>query len=640
MKGKGLVPLLIIALILVGLVIWKRSSTPAPTLREQVNLVALLPQDAAAEDVARLELYSGANPEDRLVLVRDDAQWRVQSHFDAPAADAKIQEYIEALDELQGEFRERAASEAVLRAFDLTDDAAFHVVGYKQDAEDPAFHLLVGKAADYRTVFMRLADEPEVYVEDTNLRQLAGIYGDDAAAAPAAAPWLDKTVVKVDQQRITKLELTSPDKALVFERQEVLPEAPEEPSEDAAPLLQPAPEHRWVVASGGPGGVFREAGLTSVLRKVADLTATDVVDPALLDQWGLNPPQFRAVASVEGEDDVVIEGGRPEGSPDGYIRLASASDDLVYKLDTYGFNQLFPKGSQLFELPALGLEAESLERIEVTQPEGAITLVRSEDEWVVEAPQANLPVQATTINTLELAIKTWLPDDYADADANTGLDAPDRSVTFTANGAQHTLHVGGPSAHFDGYYAQLAGEDLVLGMTKADYQKIFIKPSNLYQLALMDLAMGEVESVAVDRAEDPFSITTTDDGWTFTAGPEGAEVDEDMADDFLYRLLALQASGIHTQTGTTGAAVTTIRVTGPEGVAHTLAIDPEQDGRYPVTLVEKNQAVWVDAADLDEVLVPSAALAREPAPADIMDEDESLEPAVAEATAEPTGEDS
>ncbi len=631
MKGKGLVPLLIIAVILVGLVIWKKTSAPTRTLSEQVDLVALLPDDVEASTLGKLELYAGAKPDEKVVLARTDSAWQVESHFNAPVAEEKIDEYIKSLDELKGEFREEVASDDDLKAFDLTDDSAFHVVGYAKDATEPAFHVLVGKAPDYRTVFMRPSDQKKVYVEDTNLRQLAGVYGDTSApgatpaastpaAAPTATPWLDKKILELDQAKMAKIELKTPDKTLVFEKQ--APAAPAEtPAEGdaAAPDAQPAPEPpaepKWVLVSGGPGGELKPAGIDNVVRKIATLSATDIVDPAKKAEWGLEPAQFSATVTLSEGEPVVIEGGRAEGATDGYVRVASASSDRVYKLDSYGFGQLFPKGSALFTLEGVAAGVDAIDRIAVTQPEGDFAVTKSGEAWTVESPAAKLPAQTTAIDTMKSMLSAWKPDDYADAVEGTGLDAPTRSVTFSVAGESRTIHVGNASKSSDGYYAKLDGNDKILTMSKTDYQKVFVEPKNLFQLKLVDAPTTDMQSIAVERADDAFTLAQTDGAWSLASGgPAGATVDQDKASALANALAALQAADIIAGERAPGAPIATVRVNAADGV-QTLAVEAEQEGRYPVTLAEIAQAVWVDKADMDGILVASATLAAAPEPA-------------------------
>jgi hypothetical protein len=212
-------------------------------------------------------------------------------------------------------------------------------------------------------------------------------------------------------------------------------------------------------------------------------------------------------------------------------------------------------------------------------------------------------------------LTAWKPDDYADAVEGTGLDAPTRSVTFSVAGEPRTIHVGNASKSSDGYYAKLDGNDKILTMSKTDYQKVFVEPKNLFQLKLVEAPTTDMQSIAVERADDAFTLAQTDGAWSFASGgPAGATVDQDKASALANALAALQAADIIAGERVPGAPIATVRVSAADGV-HTLAVEAEQEGRYPVTLAEIAQAVWVDKADMDAILVASGTLAAAPEPA-------------------------
>lgn len=185
MKPKSLIPLVVVLAILVALVLVKNMGKERPTLVEQVGLVTLLPEGLSKGDVAKLELYTGAKPDDKLVLAYDAEgnTWRVVTHFNAPAKQETVDKYLDAIVKLKGEPRETGVSDAGLAQYDISDEKAFHVAGYKRDSAEPLFHLLVGKAPSYNSVFLRKADSRDVFVEQTNLRQQAGVYTPPASSS-------------------------------------------------------------------------------------------------------------------------------------------------------------------------------------------------------------------------------------------------------------------------------------------------------------------------------------------------------------------------------------------------------------------------------------------------------------------------
>ena len=383
------------------------------------------------------------------------------------------------------------APDSDLEEYGLTDAKAFHVCGYKKDATDPTFNLLVGKAPGYKSVLMRKEGNNDIFVEDTDLRQQAGVYitppspnkpvnkdkdKEKEEPKPEATNWLDKDVVKIDKDKVTKIALTYPDKSLTFERHEKpKPPAPPAPATPApaptpaptpapAPAVAPAtpapapvtvtpapapkppagsseeeasdadegaamptiqvtpsggagsgvvtppatpgappakPEYDWKLASGGPNLAMKPKGVENLIQKLATVTASDIVDPSKKADYGLEKPAFVLVVSVDGQPDVRIEGGRPATGEDCYLRLASGKEDIVYKMTKYAFEPLFPKGSDLFDLPAVAVDKKTIDSIEVTEPQGKIVLAKNGDKLTLTTPAIDLKPQETAIRFVD-----------------------------------------------------------------------------------------------------------------------------------------------------------------------------------------------------------------------------------------------
>ncbi|MDZ4858429.1 MAG: hypothetical protein SGI88_05560, partial [Candidatus Hydrogenedentes bacterium] len=157
MKQKYVAPLAVVFLILLGLVVFKQMNKPVIEITQQVKLTALAPEGLAKTDIAKIELYSGDNAEEKLTLARNDADasvWWITSHFNAPANAEKVEKFLDTALALEGEPRDKNAGEVALESYNLTDDTAFHVKGFKKGEATAAFDVLVGKAPAMDQVFM------------------------------------------------------------------------------------------------------------------------------------------------------------------------------------------------------------------------------------------------------------------------------------------------------------------------------------------------------------------------------------------------------------------------------------------------------------------------------------------------------
>jgi hypothetical protein len=646
-------------LVLAGLVYWRQAGDTPPPIQEQVKLVPLVPENLTQADVVKLELYSGGAPDERVVLVQDTDDpdvWRIESQFNAPAKADQIEDYIKSIIALKGEPRSREQSDEQLKTYDLTGESAFHVAGYKAGAADPAFTVLVGKSPDPAQVFMRPAGGRDVFVLDVNLRRDAGVYADDTESTPEHGHWLDKQIAAIEMDAIEKVALETPEKQLTFERVEkpVEPEEPAEGEEAAEDPAEPEVEYEWTLASGGPGGEFKQTGLDNWLRAFGSMNATDVADPETPAEWGLESPSFKLALGIEDRDeDLIIEAGRPDAEGNAYVRV-SDKEGVVYTLTKYNFERIFPKGTDLFDLPALTVAQETINRIALQQPEGNVVLGKPDEEaeWTVSEPALDLNVQSTAAAGIAAALANWRAADYADAGVDAGLAAPERSVTFsTADGTSHTIALGNESAGIDGAYAKLDDGASVLVMSEPDIDRVFKTPKDFFELTLLDVFDDEIQSIEVDRAEDPFTLNREGGSWTVTVGGETKPAITSVAEDIALAVADFQASNILMgQAAPSGIPAGTITATMIDGATHTFALHavPDDDSKYELAFSGSPlifEALAEDVNDLmpasETLIAPAAGIPAEtgtPGVAEPMELSEPAAEAAPEAPAPDTGE--
>jgi hypothetical protein len=639
MKSKSLIILIVVFAVLGGLVVLKQSTKEQPTILDQVKLDPLVPEGVSKDDVAAIELTSGGNVEEKLVLARvstDPEAWRVPSHFNAPADVEKAGEFVEKIIKLKGELRATVTEDSDLAPYQLGDDMAFRVKGMKEGSKEPLFDVLVGKAPASNQVFMRAADSKAVYMVDVNLRREAGLFSDDMAATPEAESWLKKEVVSIAKDTIAKVTVESPDKRFVIakETKEVPIEEPEESgetedageSEDSgdetadSETAEPATrtETSWVLAEGGAGRDVKQSGIENLAGAFAPLTSTDIVDPEKLAEWGLESPAFRCTIDVEEKDeDVIIEGGRPDPDGDGYVRVASADSSVIFKLPKWTFEKVFPKGRDFVNLPALSVDKETIARIEITQPEGNVSLAKTADGWTISSPTADLEPQTSTLTSIANAVAAWQPADYADSADGKGLDAPERSVTvMTESGESHTIAAGADATGVAGRYARLDEDGTVLVMSKSDIDRVFVAPGELYQHAAIDIDEASIARINVSRAQDGFTLAKEDDAWILTVNGQPSPAKADAADDLASAIADFQIADINFgQADLTSAAETTVQVVLDDGTEHVLRFGAEQDGEYPVAISGKAQTFMAESIDVQELTPSSASLMETPEPA-------------------------
>jgi len=610
MSFKKLLPFLVVLIVLALLGLIKRGSQSQPSIKSQANLEALVSSDLKADAITKVELYAAAAPEEKVVLEKSGDAWVATSQFNAPVTAETIDGYLEKIVKLRGEYRAKASNEDQLGDYDLKDDQAFHVVAYTGGSE-PAADLLFGKAPSSSSVFVRRAGDQTVFVESNNLRREAGLFGDDMAEAPKADKWLDKTALKLEKDAITKMAINTPDKALVFEKHEKevpQPETPEgeEPAEDA-PAPEPIIETEWVMTAGGAEKPYKDAALQGVFNRLVNLTASNIVDPAKKAEWGLEPAEFTATITQGEGEQVVIEGGRPDLAGNGYIRIASNDNDVVYELSSYNFDQLFPKGASLVDLPNWEIEKEAITGITIEQPEGRVVLAKQGEEWAVLEPASNLKAQKATIDSLVSAVATWTPGDYADNGVDTGEF--NRTVQVAANGSVRSFALAGDAKGSEGAYAKIDGGADVLVMKTADVAKLFVKPRDMFQLALLDIAEEEVTRVDIRMGGETATLRHGENDWTLTIADATYGADAEKASAFVTALLELEASDVNF-----GASPSSVAESGAfsivtrDGASRLVTYGAEADAVHPIAVSGMQNTFTVSAPDLDRVLTAVTAL--------------------------------
>ncbi|UCF81290.1 MAG: DUF4340 domain-containing protein [Acidobacteriota bacterium] len=329
-------------LLLVALLVQKILS-PEPSLREELRLEALAPEDFRTLDASRLEIYRGSREDDKVVLAREGGAWFVATRYNAPANETKVGEFLKKIKNLQGELR--SDEEAVLEDFRLTDENALHVAVYREGSEETWSHLLVGRQETFGRSFLRRAGESRVFAGNANLATEAGIRDEEADKSPESSPWVEKTVADLEKDQITRIALATPDYTYVFEKRAT--ESAPQPDEAEAPQVAEA-SWEWVLAEGGRKKTFKQSGVDGIVDRFDLLTATDVEDPARTAELGLAEPRYRcSVALADGSETVLLAAAPEEENGDAYLQAEGR--DTIYRIQWWQFEKLFPEPENLFE---------------------------------------------------------------------------------------------------------------------------------------------------------------------------------------------------------------------------------------------------------------------------------------------------
>lgn len=643
MKPKNLIVLAVILAALAGLVFMRQQQQQPPSIEEQYTLKQMLPQEIDKSKIAKLELYAGAKPDQKLVLERtgEGEKWKIASKWDAPVAQAKIDEFLATLEKLEGEFRATAPGDA-LKSYSVDDEGGFHVIGYTAGAAEPAFHIVSGKSPQFETAFARLQGSEDVYHINISLRREAGIYTVEMADAPEHGIWLDKAAFETPEDSIKAVTLSYPDKEVSLalrEKPKAADASAEAPAEaEAAPAAEPAqPEFEWAVASGGPETDFNTNAGANLARRLSRINATDVMDPAMESALGLAEPKYRATVTIDGQaGPIVIEAGRPADDTFAYIQIAGRTPAHIYKVNGFDFEQIFHKGGEFFELPGVLVDEKEVESIEYTTGGRTIKLAHEGEGWKITEPKADLAADPATVDDLVRSLISWKADDYADSPDGKGLESPADRVTFRGPNVEHTIELGG-TAPSDGRYARLDGRPRVLVMSEPDAAAIFASAGDLFQTKLFDVDSSAISKVTLNKSDSAVRIerNADDTGWLVAIGDGPAEpADDGNVEEVIASIAGLDADDFDfSEVRTMGNVLGTIAFMKADGTEQSVTVEnPSQGNLHPVTKPGVNAVYLVPGAQIESIFVDPATLKPVPAPAEA--------PAEAEAasTEQPTPE--
>jgi len=176
------------------------------------------------------------------------------------------------------------------------------------------------------------------------------------------------------------------------------------------------------------------------------------------------------------------------------------------------------------------------EKLQVTTKSGAkIVLSKpaprdagpAPDWQVVESSVKVAPYDKSVATDMISLLATWKTNDFVD-DAKleeTGLDAPDLTVTVTLrDGKQQTVLLGNKKTEED-YYVKRAENPQVFLAKRYNVERMKKRPIEFRDKTMCDLKSDEITEVAVAREKDPFTLVKQGETWKATK-PAGFTPDD------------------------------------------------------------------------------------------------------------------
>jgi hypothetical protein len=152
-------------------------------------------------------------------------------------------------------------------------------------------------------------------------------------------------------------------------------------------------------------------------------------------------------------------------------------------------------------------------------------------EWqVTESTVKVEPFDKTTATSAISQLASWKANEFAD-DAKpeeTGLEAPELTVTVTLRGGKQATVLIGNQKGDDDRYVKLAGKPQVFLVKRFNLDRVNKRPIDFRDKTMCNLKSEEITEVSVARDKEPFSLSKQGSAWK-AAKPAGITLDESKA---------------------------------------------------------------------------------------------------------------
>lgn len=275
-------------------------------------------------------------------------------------------------------------------------------------------------------------------------------------------------------------------------------------------------------------------------------------------------------------------------------------------------------------------EEKDAERIEIVskpggQSGGKIVLSKppakdggaAETEWsVVESTVKVEPLDKTVASGIVSALYSWKANDFADdaKPADTGLDAPDLSVTVGLKGGKSATVLLGKKKGEEDYYVKTAESPQVFLVKKYNLERVNKRPIEFRDKTICNVDEGAVTEVQVARDKDAYTMVKQagkagDDAWKVTK-PAGVTLDTTKVNAIIsafrdWKATSFAEDGSPKATGLGKPTATIVAKSNVKGGGCVLKVGAETSDKQN-SFVEKAgspEALVVPKWSLDRVLV-------------------------------------
>ncbi len=245
--------------------------------------------------------------------------WKVKNLWDAKADTEKVNEFFDKIRSMKGELR--GAQKKLFPDFGIQDPEAFFIK-VTGDNHATLLDLRVGSKQAGSAYFVRQAASDEVYLTDTDMARLLGVYMGFQEGVPSADVWADAVLFQLDPEKVTKITVHHLESnGSVMTAGVLLEQDGKDSARNVWKFIRPQPS-----AQMDPDNVLRFiATLNSIRTK-------KVVDP-MGQGYGLENPAWQ-IAVTEGDREIVLAlGAKDDKKEDYFVKITGKPG--VFTLNSY-----------------------------------------------------------------------------------------------------------------------------------------------------------------------------------------------------------------------------------------------------------------------------------------------------------------
>lgn len=336
LKTRNLVILAVILVILAGIRFMQKSSHQKSISGSAQEVI--LAGEFKKEDLGRITLGLGTD-EEIVILSTSPTGWLVDTAFNTPASDQRIDALLRSLSNLAGEYRSDKAE--VLGQYGLAEGAAVKIKGYDKQGQE-VLAVDIGKTPErFPGQFVRLPGQNKVYLTQKGVLGNLGIYGEPQA--PTSKHFLELQALKEDRLDVDRILLSDGTSTLDLRKEFALEALPEDAPEGTEPEVDRL-TWEWQLGDD-PATALAKTKVDAVLGAAVSIRAIDVADPAAsLADYGLDNPTRKVTLQLQDGTtrELAFGASRPaEGAQQAGTYLKIEGKDQIWVVTDYTLKNLF-----------------------------------------------------------------------------------------------------------------------------------------------------------------------------------------------------------------------------------------------------------------------------------------------------------